>query len=496
MGVSDDCQTLEPGTFLLIDGGNRCLTTYQNITPATRLGLMRLATQIEGAGVPVHVTSPVGHDEDSIIDLIRDNSGNLHPLVGVGLPYTQGDIGYMMDSSYEGITRVIRAIGNEGLNVIFGGPGITLTPEESLRYFSERVGDVCGEVLAIQGEADLMLPEIITGFPGSKGDPRLWTANSSGVISPGVRQELTPEQLDGLPPVDYDKHLRNGEPHYGEIEGSSRGCPWRCKMCSSCQLSEKAGTRDFSPSSFAERLKHNFMETGRSSVFIVDNDAFAPGLDWWRAFADEVDKDELMRAMVDRSYLSTSAMPTFVQALTEEDLDLLERAGVKRIIVGIQAASKKLSKAIGRPQADIGRILEVAQMCAERGMHITTNMIWGIPGHDDDVFAQELEAIVRMSLAGVDTRCFKYSWLPGSDLTKRRDRGEFADYEFTARHQDYLLYIYRFSGYLDAFNAFDVDPSDISSLSIDSREIEYLLDPGVIGTESMEMILEIGKSYE
>lgn len=361
-----------------------------------------------------------------------------------------------------------------------------------MRYFAEHLGELSEGISGIAGDADLLLPEVIK--EGSHiYDPRLWRIEEAGAIHHGQMQELSAEEMDQLRKIDHKKFLRGGHPFQLMMEGSSRGCSYRCKMCPSCALSMTPGTRDFTPKNFFERMKDQLSIIGRSLIDLVENDAFAVGMEWWREFEKLIDADPLIRKMVDRMSMSAYMNSHFFERLTSEDVTTLRRCGLSTLVVGVQSTSQLLLRNIARPSVDLDAVIRVGEECQHQGIKARTHMIWGIPGFEDpEIMLQEIQSVCRIADSGLPVKTFQFDWMPGSNLGDRKKGGEFEDYEFSSRDETLVYVLNVISEQFAMYRFFSQDPSDIPSTPNHSY-LRHFLDPNLLFMDPKVHAMELGE---
>jgi anaerobic magnesium-protoporphyrin IX monomethyl ester cyclase len=240
-----------------------------------------------------------------------------------------------------------------GKFIIWGGIHATLNAEEC----SKSADVVC------RGEGEGMMVELLDRLAAAKE----WRDIDNAVYqkdSTVVMNQLRPliEDLDGLPVPDYsfsDEHhlTEKGFVRITDISAitepimfiGSRGCYYNCTYCSNTKMKEIfAGTgkyvRKMSIGKYIEQAKALRDSFPKSTYYyFIDEDFFARGLEEMRQFAEE--------------YSSKIGMPFDVLAsplrTTPEKMDILVKAGLWRVRMGIESGSERTKKEIyNRPMSN------------------------------------------------------------------------------------------------------------------------------------------------
>lgn len=328
-------------------------------------------------------------------------------VAAVSLPYTEGqNVG--CEIQFEDVFKIVRALTRKGVQVILGGPGITLEPKSAMESFKRALGEDAEGIIAVEGEGDLIIQEAIRLTREQlTGDDRFWRIVKGGIL-PGRMQVLTEEDLAGLRPIPQEL-IRDGD-----IEGSNRGCRQECTYCASCHLTQK-GIRKFKPENFVDQLEI-LLDQGRavSKIHITDNDFLAVGIEWWQEVEKLLDERGLLKGM---RFVNMNGMSNAhtVCALKEEDIALLKRLGFKTLGVGIQSFQENVLKAVKRPKVDKDALMRFFKECRENGIDVYIDMIGELPNGES-----EEEDVKQSFLMSLDTSISYRSLaiIPGSTLHK------------------------------------------------------------------------------
>lgn len=254
------------------------------------------------------------------------------------------------------------------LQVIFGGWHPTLLPEQTLR---ESFVDV---VVRNQGESTLL--EILRRI--ESGDSLAGVSgcsfkNDSDIVHNPDRPVL---RLKTLPPAAYDLVDFDA---YGRVSGerklpyaSSVGCPYECNYCTDTVFyNRRFNALD------AQRVieevttlvaRHRLTDVSLlDSNFLVD---VRRALQIARGFLDsDLGFRWLFQASTD-----------LLCRLSDEDVCLLGKSGVKHIGFGVESGSENVLAMMNKRHQHIDHLFETARKCRKAGIRPTFNVILGFPG--------------------------------------------------------------------------------------------------------------------
>jgi radical SAM superfamily enzyme YgiQ (UPF0313 family) len=181
-------------------------------------------------------------------------------------------------------------------------------------------------------------------------------------------------------------------------------CPYRCAFC--------AQSSKFRPA-YDERNVQcivNDLETLSkkyfSPYFYFFNNAFNSSREFAAAFCDEVIKRKL------EIYWSDCAR---FENLDSEILEKMYRAGCRKLVFGLESASNKLLKAIGKP-INKEMAWEILKICNDVGIWCDIDVITGLPYEDENDF-QLTHSFIEKNFSYINSlRINKLYILPSSEL--------------------------------------------------------------------------------
>jgi len=306
--------------------------------------------------------------------------------------------------------------------IIWGGLHATLNPDECAQYAD----------MACVGEGE----DVIVELASRVSEHRRWNDISNLVYKNNgslVRNPLRPliADLDQLPLVDFtcedEFHLQDGKTflrpsHLAEVTESyeivfngSRGCGFHCTYCCNAKLKQiysKVGryVRKMSISRYIEytkKLKQHFPQA--KYFYLIDEDFLARSVDELKEFSERFPKEVGMPFECCGSPLQIS----------DEKMDLLVKAGLWRIRMGIESGSERTKREIyKRPMSNaaVRRAVEVisrhAQVIPYYFLLITN------PYEEEEDLLETLR--VMSSLPGsFFVQAFNLVFFPGSALYQR-----------------------------------------------------------------------------
>ena len=259
-----------------------------------------------------------------------------------------------------------RAIAEEfrrqGKTVIIGGPFASLCPEAVAPYADVLV---CGEIEEI---AEEIFSDLRRGHPKER-----YT---------GTRPELS------LSPIPRWDLYPNRATFSGSVQ-TSRGCPFECEYCD--VIAYLGRSQRHKPVENVLRELDLLYQLGYRSVFLADDNLTA-----YRGRAKE-----LLRALHKWNLQQRAGKMTFgtqvsIDAANDpEMLELLARAGVAAVFIGIETPNEEsLREAKKRQNVGIDLVEKIHQFY-ERGIIVQAGMIVGFDSDGPDIFGRQYEFSTR-----------------------------------------------------------------------------------------------------
>ncbi|MGE5786194.1 MAG: B12-binding domain-containing radical SAM protein [Myxococcales bacterium] len=371
-----------------IKGGNLYVAPFE-----PPLGLAYLSSALKAAGDDVTLLDMQGELMDSA-ELERRIRELQPDLVGITA---------MTPTLPEAlrVAEIVRA-SVSSTKIVLGGVHPTLDPESVLA--NPAVDFV------IRGEGEVALAELALAIE-TDGDLD-WvdglSRRENGAIH--VRPKARPiADMDDLPLADYDAfpieryiehnaHLRNMR---GISMLISRGCPYRCTFCAVHQTMGRKW-RPRSPDRVVDQIIDLRDRFGIEGVWFKDS-IFNINRQWVERFSEQ---------MVSRKVNVTFQALTRVDLIREPELELLVRAGLTQLDLGIEAGSERILAKLHKGITPARIRTQVA--LAKKHVKVFGFFMIGIPGETEDDVLRTFELAKELEL---DRWTWSiYSPLPGSAL--------------------------------------------------------------------------------
>lgn len=305
---------------------------------------------------------------------------------------------------------------------VFVGGALVLPSQTGglLQAFPEIDFAVCGE-----GEATLrdLVAAITSGATDLSAVRGLILRDGEGTRLTARRPLV--EDMDSLPYPDFSdffaEEMREGTSRVVPricIE-FSRGCSWG--KCRFCNLSRQWGeaVRCKSPGRVASEVAHLVATYRSSRVLICDTNVSA----WREAFS-----------AVSALGLDLEIFAEVSVHLDRDTLDVMRKAGVRSVQVGIESFSAHLLRCY-RKGVTVIRNLEMLKWCAELGIQIGYNIIIRYPNESQEDVAQTAE-VMRFARHFAPPSLVNYSLSYGSEAFLQPERHNIKSYSVPDYYRD------------------------------------------------------------
>ncbi|MGE4420162.1 MAG: radical SAM protein [Sulfurimonas sp.] len=301
-------------------------------------------------------------------------------------------VGFSLVSShfnmYKRIYEKIKNIKN--LTIICGGWQISLNPEESARY---------ADYICI-GEGEDAFLEIITKLDNKDSLENInnfWKNENGKIIKNDVRQLTADLSLFPIPVFEHkyayfieNNKLVNHEPYfdntrYGTFIG--RGCPFKCTYCSNSSMTSIYPTW--------ANPRHRSIEHVKSEMIVLKeklknvksinfyDEVFSPSMDWIREFFTWYEKE------INIPFFCFF----FPGTCSDEKCEVLAKAGMKGVWIGVQSGSKRVRKEVFKRFYTNSNLLEQCNVFHKYGVNVRYDFILDNPF---ETFEESLESIYLM----------------------------------------------------------------------------------------------------
>jgi anaerobic magnesium-protoporphyrin IX monomethyl ester cyclase len=388
------------------------------------IGCAYLAAVLEEAGYPTNVIDALSEGMDSL-SLTDDGRFRIQGLSNDEIiaridPRTDIlGVTIMFSQEWPHIRKLLKRLKKEFPNAVLvvGGEHATALSEYSLR-------DVPEIDFVVRGEGEATFLELVKatreGKPKSAITGVAYLENGNYIHS-----ALSPRETDlkKMPWPAWDKF--NLEPYFrptftmGISTGrnmammATRGCPYQCTFCSSPAMwTTRYVLR--SPQDVVDEMESYVKRYGVTSIEFYDLTAIVKRT-WILEFAEE-----LYRRNLGIEWQLPSG--TRSEALDEEVLRALKRAGLKFVVYAPESGSPTILKKI-KKQVILSKMVASIQAAKRQNLIVKVNFVVGFPDETRSDLWKTLLFSWKLALLGVDDcNMSLFSPYPGSELFSRLQR--------------------------------------------------------------------------
>jgi radical SAM superfamily enzyme YgiQ (UPF0313 family) len=353
--------------------------------PTLPLGLACVAAAVQKAG---HEVSLVDLKiEENTRPLIKDAVGGFEPEV-IGISVRNIDDQNMNDPRFllapvKEMVASCRSCSDAIL--VLGGAGYSIFPEKALAYLGADMG--------IQGEGELVFPELIARI-AQGGD----LSGLPGVCLPGRGpqcERVLVKDLDSLPlPDPRFWSLPSQKERLWIPVQTKRGCPLDCSFCSTASI-EGRSLRRRSPRTVVEWIVR-WRKQGVRQFYFVDNTFNRP-----LSHAKEI-----CRRLIDEELDLKWWSILYPKNVDEELVGLMAKAGCEQVAVGFESGSQRMLKSMNK-KFTVQEVRRVSKRLSGRGIRQMGFLLLGGPGETREsveeslAFADSLELSSLKITAGI-----------------------------------------------------------------------------------------------
>lgn len=298
------------------------------------------------------------------------------------------------------LARIVKE--TRGCPVVLGGIHASALPEYILTQYAD-----CFDFIVI-GEGEQTMLELVDAL--SAGRPTseiagLWHAAGGAVHPTAPRKAI--EELDALPHPARDlipQELFAPNAHNARHRRcltllTSRGCPFTCSFCAS-HLTMGRRYRMHSAEYVLEEMQELKDRYGAQQLLITD-DTFTINRDRLAAVCE---------GMIARKLQLDWFCFSQISAVNDEMLELMKRAGCYNIGFGVESASPRILKKMGKP-VDLDRCRRVFDRARRLGLKTQAFFVLGTPGEDHET-PEEIEQTIKFALELNPTLAFFNMYVP------------------------------------------------------------------------------------
>lgn len=251
-----------------------------------------------------------------------------------------------------------------GSKVIMGGIHPTILPQEAL---------VTGWVdIVIRGEGEVTMDKLYQAI--KNGDdyshiPGISFINKAGLIQHNEDAPLL-EDLNLLPRFPYQLFERHADKYNFGFLMASRGCPYDCIFCSQRKISGKM-YRFQTVDKIADQIE-TLADRYKVSYFNFYDDNLVVNRKWTK---------ELCEVMCQRGFYRRRikfSCSTRGDAVNEEMLECMKKAGFVHLDIGLETASERLMKIIKKGES-VADVIHGVKLAKRHGFTVGGVFIMGLP---------------------------------------------------------------------------------------------------------------------
>jgi anaerobic magnesium-protoporphyrin IX monomethyl ester cyclase len=345
--------------------------SYYSDEAAPPLALIHLAAPLVARGHEVRIIDSAVEDspQQAVLDAL-DGACALGVSMVTGPMITQG----------VSVAAAVRAA-RPDIPIVAGGWHPSILPEQTLR---SPLFDA-----VVKGQGEITLAEIVERWDAFEHDlsgVRGSFFKRNGEVVANEPRGYT--DINALPRrpfeiVDFERYAKKCHGFRWILYCSSHGCPWDCSYCSNASVYG----RNWKPLE-AERTVAEMCDlASRYSLDVIDiiDDNYLVRRDRAVEIADKL----LSRGASFSYFIQTRTDQ--IDRLSDDELRLLRRSGLKRIFFGIESGSKNVLKTVNK-RLDLETAYRTAERCYAAGVEASFNLIFGLPGEEGD----DLRATITM----------------------------------------------------------------------------------------------------
>lgn len=356
------------------------------------LGLMYVASVLEGAGYKAEILDAFMHD--SSVRKIGDSAeigmtyGKIAEevqrrrpdIVGISNPFT-----CQADHAAK-VAEIVKGIDPDVLTVV-GGPHVSAVPEEFL-------SEANNVDIVVMGEGEDAMIDIVKLYEGEKkAEDILGIAHkkSDKIMRTSPRPFL--KDLDELPYpayhlVDMERYLNPAKIEYRSFKDrsismiTSRGCPFNCVFCS-VHLHMGKAFRAHSVDYVSRHIEH-VVDKYRVKTIFFEDDNMTFDIKRFDAICDRI---------IEKNVKIKWETPNGIRAdyLTLDLLKKMKRSGCQSVFFGVESGDQHVLDDIISKSLDLKAVVNVAKMCKDIGLNTAAFYIIGFPGEKKEDMLKTVE---------------------------------------------------------------------------------------------------------
>jgi anaerobic magnesium-protoporphyrin IX monomethyl ester cyclase len=273
------------------------------------------------------------------------------------------------------------------VKTVMGGIHVTSMPEDSIK---EPLVD-----FVVRGDGETIFYHLVRAI--EKNDPYenikgLCFKDKSGNLTinpPGVFEDLNAAQDPPLHLVDMERYISLENGRRKLILFSSRGCPFGCSYCHNSNKHNMGKWRYVSAEKtieFMNRLTKKYNITH----FVFQDDNFWVSAPRVERFVSLIEGNKL-----DIKWAVHGATITSLRYVTPEIARKFKKSGLQKILCGIETASPKLQRVVGK-FIEMKDVYVVNKIMSDAGIKMIYSFMSGFPSETDEDIKMNLRAMFEI----------------------------------------------------------------------------------------------------
>ena len=288
-----------------------------------------------------------------------------------------------------------------------GGWHASILPEQTLR------SPLFDAVVKGQGEITFreMLARYLAGERDMAGIAGCYFKRGGDVVANPPRGYTDINALPRRPfhLVDFEEYARKCGGLRWILYCTSHGCPWDCSYCSNASVYG----RNWKPLEAATAVGEMAELARRYRLEVVDiiDDNYLVRRDRALEIAEGLLRDAPRFAY----YMQTRTDQ--MDRLSDGELALLARSGLRRIFFGLESGSARVMRSVNK-RLDLETAYRTAARCARVGIRPSFNLIFGLPAEEEADLRETMAVVDRIGRANPEADFFTniFSPYPGSPI--------------------------------------------------------------------------------
>ena len=371
--------------------------SYYSDEAAPPLALIHLAAPLVEDGCEVRIV-----DSAVTPDCVREVVEACEGATCLGISMVTGP---MITQGVE-VARAVRAR-HPGLPIVAGGWHASILPEQTLR-------SPCFDAV-VKGQGEVTFREMVARYARGERDldgiAGCFFKRGGTVVANPPRGYTDINALPRRPfqLVDFEQYARKCGGLRWILYCTSHGCPWDCSYCSNASVYGR-NWKPMEADSTVEEMAELVRRYRLSVVDIIDDNYLVR-----RDRALEIAEGLLKSAPPFAYYMQTRTDQ--MDRLSDDELALLARSGLRRIFFGLESGSVKVMRSVNK-RLDLETAYRTAERCARVGIRPSFNLIFGLPAEEEEDLRDTMAVVDRIGRANPQADFFTniFSPYPGSPI--------------------------------------------------------------------------------